>query len=160
MADRPIEERTPGVVAPPPLIYLAPLLTGLALDRLLPLPRLPRLPGALRVVGLPLLLGGMGLGAWFFASMREADTPVDPYQSPTALVEEGPFRFTRNPAYLAFAFVYIGISLLAGGRWPMVFLPGVLAGIDRGVIRREEAYLEQRFGAPYRDYRSRVRRWL
>jgi len=65
-----------------------------------------------------------------------------------------------QPAYLGFALAYAGISLLAGGRWPLVFLPGVLGGIDRGVIAREEAYLQERFGAPYRHYRSRVRRWL
>jgi protein-S-isoprenylcysteine O-methyltransferase Ste14 len=157
MAHRPIEEDVPGVIAPPPLIYLGPLLAGLALDRVLTLPRLPR---ALRYLGIPLLMGGIGLGTSFFASMREADTPVDPYQSPTALVEKGPFQFTRNPAYLGFTFVYAGISLLANGRWPLVFLPGVLAVINHGVIQREEAYLEKRFGSPYRDYRSRVRRWL
>ncbi|HVA89888.1 MAG TPA: isoprenylcysteine carboxylmethyltransferase family protein [Chloroflexota bacterium] len=157
LADVPIEERGPDVVAPPPLIYLGPLLAGLALDRFLPL---PRLPAALRGAGLPLLAGGIGLGGWFIASMRRAGTPVDPYQPPTALVENGPFRFTRNPAYLGFALAYAGISLLAGGRWPLVFLPGVLGGIDRGVMAREEAYLQERFGAPYRDYRSRVRRWL
>jgi protein-S-isoprenylcysteine O-methyltransferase Ste14 len=128
VADRPIEERVPGVIAPPPLIYLGPLLAGLALDRFLPLPRLPA------------VLRGAG--------------------PPTALVEKGPFRFTRNPAYLGFALVYAGISLLAGGRWPLVFLAAVLGAIDRGVIGREEAYLQQRFGAPHRDYRSRVRRWL
>jgi protein-S-isoprenylcysteine O-methyltransferase Ste14 len=58
------------------------------------------------------------------------------------------------------ALAYAGISLLAGGRWPVVFLPGVLWAIDRGVIVREEAYLQEHFGPPYRDYRSRVRRWL
>jgi protein-S-isoprenylcysteine O-methyltransferase Ste14 len=157
MADRPIEQRVPGVIAPPPFIYLGPLLAGLVLDRLVPPPQLSK---PLRGVGLPLLAGGIGLGAWFFASMREADTPVDPYQPPTALVEKGPFRFTRNPAYLAFALIYSGISLLAGGRWPLIFLPAVLGVVDRGVIRREEAYLEQRFKGSYGDYRSRVRRWL
>jgi protein-S-isoprenylcysteine O-methyltransferase Ste14 len=92
--------------------------------------------------------------------MRRADTPFDPSQPPTALVEDGPFRFTCNPGYLGFALTYAGISLLAGGRWPLVFLPGVLVVIDRGVIAREEACLQERFGLPYRDYRSRVRRWL
>ena len=157
MADAPVEQRTAGVVAPPPLIYLGPLLAGLVLDRFLPL---PRLPAAIRSVGLPLLLGGVGLGGWFLASMRDANTAVDPYQPSTALVEGGPFRFTRNPAYLGFALVYTGLSLVAGGRWPLVLLPGVVAAIDRGVIQREEAYLLHRFGDRYDDYRSRVRRWL
>jgi protein-S-isoprenylcysteine O-methyltransferase Ste14 len=157
VADQPIEERGPEVVAQPPLIYLGPLFAGLVLDRFLPL---PRLPAALRSAGAPLLAAGIGLGLWFLASMRRADTPFDPSQPPTALVEDGPFRFTRNPGYLGFALTYAGISLLAGGRWPLVFLPGVLVVIDRGVIAREEAYLQERFRLPYRDYRSRVRRWL
>ena len=157
MDDETVEQRTAGVVAPPPLIYLGPLLAGLVLDRFLPL---PRMPAAIRAVGVPLLAGGVGLGAWFLASMREAKTAVDPYQPSTALVVGGPFRFTRNPAYLGFAFAYAGISLLAGGRWPLVLLPGVVAAIDRGVIRREEAYLLHRFGDRYHDYRSRVRRWF
>jgi len=156
--DRPIEERGPDVLAPPPLIYLGPLLAGLALDRFLPL---PRQPAALRSsAGPTLLASGIGLGLWFLASMRRADTPFDPSQPPTALVEDGPFRFSRNPGYLGFALTYTGISLLAGGRWPLVFLPAVFGVIDRGVIAREEAYLQERFGLPYRDYRSRVRRWL
>jgi protein-S-isoprenylcysteine O-methyltransferase Ste14 len=57
------------------------------------------------------------------------------------------------------ALTYTGISLLAGGRWPLLLLPGALLAVDRGVIRREEPYLERRFGRTYRDYRSRVRRW-
>ncbi len=147
----------PDVVAPPPLIYLAPLLTGLGLDRVLPLPRPPR---ALRVLGVPLLAAGVGMVGWFFRSMRQADTPLDPRQAPTALVESGPFELSRNPGYLGMALMYGGISLLSGGRWSLLFFPGVLAGINRGVIDREEAYLDQRFGARYRDYRSRVRRWI
>jgi protein-S-isoprenylcysteine O-methyltransferase Ste14 len=157
VADQPIEKRGPDVVAPPPLIYLGPLLAGLVLDRFLPLSRLPR---ALRRAGPPLLAGGIGLGLWFVASMRRADTPFNPSQPPTALVEDGPFRFSRNPGYLGFALAYVGVSLFAGGRWPLVFLPAVLGVIDRGVIAREESYLEERFGPPYHDYRSRVRRWL
>ena len=154
---RPSSERGPNVIAPPPLLYLGPLLGGLLLDRLLPLPRLPH---AFRWAGSPLLAAGLALGGWFFATMNRADTPVDPHRAPTALVEEGPFEFTRNPAYLGMAFAYTGVTLLAGGRWPLLFLPGVLATINRGVIEREENYLEERFGSRYTKYRVRVRRWL
>jgi protein-S-isoprenylcysteine O-methyltransferase Ste14 len=154
---KPIPERGPDVIAPPPLLYLIPLIAGLVLDRRLPLPRLPR---AARPAGLPLLAAGAGLLGWFASTMARARTPIDVREVPTTLVETGPFAYTRNPAYLGMALAYTGISLLAGGRWPLLLLPGTLLAVDRGVIRREEPYLERRFGRPYRDYRDRVRRWV
>ena len=147
----------PDVVAPPPLLFAAPLAAGLLLGRLAGGPRLPR---ALRPLGVPAIAAGAALGAWFFITMREAETPVDPYETPARLVTSGPFELTRNPAYLAMAAVYAGVSLLAGAGWPLLLLPGVLAAVDRGVIAREEEYLRGRFGAPYSDYLARVRRWL
>jgi protein-S-isoprenylcysteine O-methyltransferase Ste14 len=85
---------------------------------------------------------------------------VDPREATTAVVESGPFRYTRNPAYVAFTVAYLGISLLAGSRWPLLLLPVVLVVVDRGVIHREERYLDARFGSDYSGYRRRVRRWL
>ena len=151
------EERGPNVIAPPPLLFLSPLLVGLLLDRLVPPPHLPRRS---RLAGLPLLAAGISLGTWFFATMRRAGTPVDPYRPTTALAVDGPFRYTRNPAYLGLTLGYAGVSLLAGGRWPLLLLPGVLAVMSRGVIQREERYLEERFGPDYQAYRRHVRRWL
>jgi protein-S-isoprenylcysteine O-methyltransferase Ste14 len=151
------DARGPDVIAPPPLLYAGPLLGGLILDRLLPL---PHLPAALRIVGLLFLAAGMALALWFLVTMRRAGTPVDPREAPTALVEHGPFRHTRNPAYAGLTLIYLGVSLLADGRWPLILLPFVLLIVDRGVIRREERYLEERFGSEYREYRGRVRRWL
>jgi protein-S-isoprenylcysteine O-methyltransferase Ste14 len=152
-----ISAHGPDVVAPPPLIYLGGLVGGLVLDRVL---SLPRLPAAVRFLGVPAVAGGVGLVAWFVATMRGAGTPLDPRQAPTALVEQGPFALTRNPGYLGMALIYSGTTLLAGGRWPLLFLPGVLMAIDRGVVAREEDYLQKRFGASYAKYRSRVKRWF
>jgi protein-S-isoprenylcysteine O-methyltransferase Ste14 len=152
------EERGPDVVAVPPLIYVAPLVGGLVLDRLIPLPRLPR--RLARPIGVAILAGGLGLTAWFLRSMREADTPVDVHQAPRHLVVDGPFKYTRNPAYLALAASYIGISLATRATWPLLLLPTALATVDRGVIEREESYLRERFGEDYESYRSRVRRWI
>lgn len=150
-------ERGPEVVAPPPLLFLCPLLTGLALDRLVPLPRLP--PPA-RLLGVPVLAAGIALAGWFAQTMRSAGTPLDPRRPPTALVEEGPFRYSRNPGYLGMTLVYGGVSLLAGARWPLLLLPGVLAVVDRGVVDREEEYLQAHFGERYAAFRERVSRWL
>lgn len=91
-------------------------------------------------------------------TFRRAGTPIDPYSPTSALVPDGPYRFTRNPAYLGMTLLYAGITLLRGRMWPFVSLLGVLRLVDRGVIAREERYLAGRFGEPYTEYRARVRR--
>ena len=151
-------ELSPGVIAPPPLIYLAGLLVGFALQARLPAPRMPRrLTGP---IGGGLLLTGVGLAASFITVFRRAGTPVDPRQATTALVTTGPYRLTRNPGYLSLALVCAGIAMLRRAVWPLLMLVPTLLVVDRGVIAREERYLEDRFGEEYRRYRSRVRRWL
>jgi protein-S-isoprenylcysteine O-methyltransferase Ste14 len=152
------EDRGPDVIAPPPLLYFAPLAAGLLLDRILPLPRLPwRLT---RPAGWAVLAGGMALMGWFLSTMTSAGTPVDVRRAPTRLVVTGPFRYSRNPAYVGLAVSYLGICLLTRARWSLLLLPAVLATIDQGVIEREERYLRRRFGDDYDSYRSEVRRWI
>jgi len=152
------ERENPGVVAPPPLIYLAGLLVGLRLDSWLPSRRLGA--GATRKLGGILTLGGLLLMREFFMTFRRAGTAIDPRRPASTLVTHGPYRFTRNPAYLGMALLYSGITLLRRAPWPLVTLPVVLGIVDRGVIAREERYLTERFGEPYSDYCTRVRRWL
>ncbi|MGH2351337.1 MAG: methyltransferase family protein [Chloroflexota bacterium] len=147
-----------GVIAPPPLLYAAGFGAGLLADLALPSHRLS-LP-LRRVTGLPLLAGGILLAGWAIRTMRHAGTPVPPTEPATALVTEGPFRFTRNPVYLGAALCYAGLALLLNRLWSLALLPAVLAIVQGGVVLREERYLERRFGAPYRRYRDRVPRWL
>jgi protein-S-isoprenylcysteine O-methyltransferase Ste14 len=147
-----------GVVAPPPLIYAGPLLLGLLLNRKLHVPFLPR--GVERVLGWPLVGGGVLLIGWFFRTMRRADTPMDPREPVSRLVTTGPFRYTRNPAYLAMAMIYGGITSLANSLPSIFLLPAALLVMRRGVIEREERYLEDRFGEEYLRYKARVRRWI
>ena len=148
----------PGVIAPPPLIYAAGLAAGLLANRLDPT---PLLPGALsKVLGWPLVAGGLSLGPWGFRELRRAGTNVDPYHPTTAIVEGGPYRFTRNPLYVGMALVYAGVSARANALPAALLLPVVLHLVDRGVIKREERYLEGKFGEEYRRYKGRVRRWI
>lgn len=147
----------PRVVAPPPLIYGLPLLAGLLFERFRPQAVLPS-RWALVLGPLFTLLGLIGLPA-VIAFLR-AGTPPQPWRPTTALVVTGPYRFTRNPMYVGFTFLYLGISLWVNTLWPLLLLPVVLLIMDRGVIAREEAYLERRFGDSYRAFRARVRRWL
>jgi protein-S-isoprenylcysteine O-methyltransferase Ste14 len=138
------ERDNPGVIAPPPLIYLVPLVLGLLLKRKFPIPFLPR--GAERVLGWPLIVGGASLMSWFFFTMRRADTPIDPGEPVSNLATDGPFRYTPNPAYLSMAMIYAGVSSLANALSSILLLPAVLLVIRRGVIEREERYLERKLG--------------
>jgi protein-S-isoprenylcysteine O-methyltransferase Ste14 len=111
------------------------------------------------VGGLILALGVAGF-VWMVATMRRARTPIHNARTPTALVEAGPFRWTRNPMYLFGSVAYLGLALLLIEPWALVLLPVVLGLTHFGVVLREEAYLEGKFGEPYRSYKARVRRWV
>lgn len=101
-----------------------------------------------------------GLLAWSFVWFARQKTTVIPNRPARALVLDGPFRFTRNPLYLALAFLAIGAGLWLNTWWVLILLLPAIALVDHFVIRREEAYLRRRFGAEYDAYTARVRRWL
>ncbi len=155
MAD---ERDNAGVVAPPPLIYLGSLVLGLLLNRRHPTAFLPRTMA--RSLGWPLVCGGVLLLGWFEWTMRSAGTPTNPYKPVSGIVTEGPFRYTRNPAYLSMTMIYAGISSLANALWAILLLPAALLAVQRGVIEREEGYLERKFGEEYLRYKEQVRRWI
>jgi len=152
------EQDKAGVIAPPPLIYLGALIFGLLLSRSFPMGFLPR--RMVRGLGWPLLGGGVLLLGWFEMAMRQADTPTSPYKPAQHIATGGPFRYSRNPGYLSMAMIYAGIASLANALWAVLLLPIALVVIRRGVIEREERYLERKFGAEYVSYKARVRRWI
>ena len=153
-----LPNETPDVIGFPPAYFLVPLAVGLLLQRIVPVHPLPRFLA--RPLGVPLLVSGIALGGWAFATMRRAKTSPNPHEPVRALVTEGPFGLTRNPLYTALALVYLGMASLTNAAWPFLFFPAAVAAIQRGVIVREERYLEDRFGPRYRAYRERIRRWL
>ncbi|MEW6324962.1 MAG: isoprenylcysteine carboxylmethyltransferase family protein [Nitrospirota bacterium] len=112
------------------------------------------------VLGLSMIGTGVLLAAAGFRAMIRVGTHIDPFKPTTALATDGPFRFTRNPLYLSLTLLYGGIALFVNLPWAMLLLPIVLWMIRRGVIDREERYLEQQFGEDYLRYKRRVRRWL
>lgn len=150
--------RANRVVLPPPLIYLLFLATGWALDWLLPL----GLPQNLwtHYLGWGLIDAGVVLMLWAGLLMLWQRTTVNPYGKPAKLLEEGPFRFSRNPIYLADSLIYAGIALLWGSLWPWLLLPLLIFSMQRGVIVHEERLLGELFGDDYRGYCQRVRRWV
>src|SRR5918992_1441673 len=124
MADYRDEQDNPGMNVPPPLIYVLPLILGLLLDRRAHLPFLRR--SAARSLGWPLIGGGVVLSRWFLQTMRQADAPIRTDKPVPRLTTEGPFRYTRNPSYLALAMIYVGIAVLRNSLWAMLLLPFVV----------------------------------
>jgi protein-S-isoprenylcysteine O-methyltransferase Ste14 len=149
---------TAGVIAPPPLIFLSALVIGFGVDLVIGTGSLPW------TVALPVGAAAVVTGVWvmgsFVEAFRRARTPLDPYTPSEALVTDGPYRLTRNPGYLGMAITYAGIAVASNALWVLAPLPLAIAVIDRGVIAREERYLERRFGSPYMEYKRRVRRWI
>ncbi len=152
------EQDSAGVIGPPPLIYFGPLMLGLLMQRVRPVTALPR--GVARPLGRLLLAIGIPLNLWTLLTFRREHTPLDPRKPVAHIITSGPFRYSRNPSYTAFALIYLGVAVLRNTLWPLLWLPAVLLTMRRGVIAREELYLERKFGDEYRQYKSRVRRWL
>lgn len=155
------DAETAGVIAPPPLIYLAGLALGLGADWLLGLPGLPEREGGGGLwLGLAFGGGGLALIAWAAGRFIKAGTALPPHRPSSALVTEGPYARSRNPIYLGMALVYLGVVCATASLGILLFFPLVILVMEFGVIRREEHYLERRFGQAYRDYKAAVRRWL
>jgi protein-S-isoprenylcysteine O-methyltransferase Ste14 len=148
-----------GVIAPPPLIYLGGLLIGIVLNRWWrPCPIFTN--AGWRWSGLVLVVAGVALIIAGRRAMLTAETNINPFKPTTSIVSTGPFRFTRNPLYLAMTLIYLGLTLVANTWWCFPLLIPVLVLIHFGVVAREERYLERKFGESYREYRLRVRRYL
>jgi protein-S-isoprenylcysteine O-methyltransferase Ste14 len=151
----------PGVRFPPPTLFVAGFLIGLALDRWTFSLRLGGISrSALVVTGWLLITVGGVLLLWAMLTFARAKTAILPSRSARTIVATGPFRYSRNPMYVGLSAIYVGLSLLMGMAWPLVLLPLVLLSLYALVVRREEHYLGHAFGDEYAAYRSRVRRWL
>lgn len=151
----PDSAKRPATLLPPPLVYVAALWGAWELNKLhtLPFIRLPGLGTSLVIIGALLLL-------WAAITMWRHHTTVNPYGGVAALVESGPFGFSRNPIYLGDSIIYFGVMLIWGTLWPLILYPAVWGAIRYGVIRHEEAHLTAKFGGVYSQYCQRVRRWI
>ena len=156
-----LDATTAGVVARPPFLFLGALALGFVADWLLPLSfELARFSpfhwfagGLLIVAGLAFLVAGIG-------NFSRAGTPVPTNEPTLALATNGIHGWTRNPIYLGMFLIYLGIGVAALSPWTLILTVPLALAIRYGVVAREEAYLERRFGEVYRDYKGRVRRWL
>jgi protein-S-isoprenylcysteine O-methyltransferase Ste14 len=152
---------TAGVIVRPGPLFIAALLVGLASDRLLPRPfAVPDTHLVRWMTGGSVILGGLALAAAGIRNFSRAGTPVRSKEPTRVLVTTGIHGRTRNPIHLGMFLVYGGIGIAAPSPWTLILALPLAITIRYGVVAREEAYLERRFGDAYRDYTARVRRWL
>ena len=150
---------TANVIVQPPIAWALAVLAGLALKWLMPLSFLPAAvpTGWLGTIVFALALA---LVAWAISTMTRAGSNVPTSLPTTTIVETGPYRFTRNPIYVGMVMGLIGLAIAFNSLWLLMTLVPFALVISYGVITREEAYLERKFGDVYRRYHTRVRRWL
>ncbi len=149
---------SPGVLVLPPLLYGLALAAGFLLQWIAGRPILSS--NARYWAGGVVLASGVLLAIWGRRVMERAGTNVNPTLPATALVATGPFRLSRNPLYVALTLIYVGLALLTNALWVLVLIVPVLLVLHYGVVRREERYLEAKFGDAYRAYCANVRRYL
>jgi len=150
---------TAHVMIRPPLAWGLAVIAGVALDALTPLPFLPAdLPAVW--LGAMVFALAVALFGWAIVTITRAGSNVPTNRPTTAIVDSGPYRYTRNPSYLGMFLGLIGLTIAFDNLWLLMMLAPFAFIIRFGVVAREEAYLERKFGDVYQGYRSRVRRWL
>jgi len=147
-----------GVRIQPPALTFFHLMAAYLLGWFVPLP-IP-VPDWQAMFGLGIVVFGLALAFWAFTLFSRAGTTLDPHGGTSALVSSGPYRFTRNPIYVGYACLLVGFPLVINEYWGLILSPVLILLMNRLVIQYEEAYLAQRLGQPYLDYKARVRRWL
>jgi protein-S-isoprenylcysteine O-methyltransferase Ste14 len=150
---------TPRVPLIPPLAFIIAIGCAAVLEWGIPLSGLFR-SWQSAAVGSALVLAGFAIAGSSFIRFRAAGTSVRLDKPASALVETGPYRYTRNPIYLGLVVVYLGVAAVLTSIWVLLFLPLFVAYLRYGVIAYEEAYLRRRFGAAYEEFMARVPRWL
>jgi protein-S-isoprenylcysteine O-methyltransferase Ste14 len=149
------------VAIKPPFLFMGALALGALLSLVVPLgPRLASPNGQALAVGLTFVAIGFALAAFSVRNFRRAGTTVVPGEPSTALVVTGPYHVTRNPIYIGLVLMYFGLAIVLTSLWVLLLLIPVLVVLQRGVVEREEDYLERQFGEAYRKYKARVPRWL
>jgi protein-S-isoprenylcysteine O-methyltransferase Ste14 len=148
-----------NAIVRPPIAWALAFLAGLAMDWIY---RMPWIPAAWPSIwiGAVVFAAAFALAVWAIVTIRRAGTAVETRKPTTRIIEHGPYGFTRNPIYLGMFLGLIGLATGFDSLWILIALIPFYFVIRYGVVAREEAYLERKFGQVYLDYKSRVRRWL
>ena len=151
------DDRGVVLLARPPIVYLISILAGFGLNAVWPVELVPR---AIEPLGGSLILLAVALFVLSVRQFRRARTPIRSRKAVTAVITTGPYRFSRNPIYVSFTLLQVGLTMWTNSAWVAGTLIPTLVLISYGVIAREERYMAQKFGDEYLRYTAAVRRWI
>ena len=152
------DEKGAKVKFPPPFIFILLMIVGAGISQFLPVGL--GIVESFRLVGGVFVIAGLVIIVLINSSFKRVGTAIEPWKPTTQLLTSGFYAWSRNPIYLAFCLITLGIGILLDDFWILIsFIPSVIT-VYYVAIAREEAYLEQKFGEQYKSYQSRVRRWL
>ncbi len=147
-----------GIKIPAPILTIIHVTLAILLGWRAPMPL--SAPTFIRWAGFGLALLGFILGVMALSEFKRHRTSTDPKKPAKSFVTSGIYHYTRNPIYLGFVFILIGMPLNMGNYWGFVLAWPLITLMNNMVIRHEESQMEKKFKEQYADYRSRVRRWL
>lgn len=151
---------SPGVYIPPPVIYIAIYFAGWLLQKFLPIHSAFFKSHTIKITGLCFAVAAAAIGMAALIKFLHTRNTVVTHWPAKSLQTTGIYARTRNPMYLGLLFLYVGVTLYAGGWWHILLLPVLMKVMEMVVIEKEEKYLERAFGQQYLDYKRRVHRWL
>lgn len=158
ISDQQLPENGPDIPFPPAIYPALAIGAGYFLQRFIPLPQPAHT--SFTITGSVFFVVGIVLIGWSLSTLRKFKTTALPHQPAKCLVNTGPYRFSRNPIYLAFILLTLASAVATGNLWTLLTLPIVMVLLSIYAIRPEEKHLQITFGANYKDYAHRVRRWL
>ena len=150
----------PGVYIPPPLLYVATFFAATLIQRLLPLNKAFFYSASSKLLGSALVLIGLVFTIPALQQFLRTKNTLVTIKPANSLQTTGIYSVSRNPMYVSLLLIYSGLSFIIGNGWNFVLLPFLILLVQEYVIKREEKYLDRRFGQQYADYKTRVRRWF
>lgn len=151
-------EKRPAPIVKPPYLYGGALIAGVITHFIFPIILFPN-AALMMTLGAAFFAAGVFILVWAVKTFKKSGVDLR-FKPVGTIIETGPFALSRNPMYVGFTLVYLGLSFALNAVWPLIFLPFILVVIHYGVVSREEEYLARKFGEEYERYRGRVRRWL
>ena len=145
---------------PVPWVFVLAFLVGVVLQAFVPIAIGAETRRFARIAGIVVLTAGVALAVWALTIFRKVRTTTIPFGKSSALVTWGPYRFSRNPMYVALTVAYLGEAGILGQVWPLPLLLLTLVYVNGTLIPFEESRLLETFGDAYAQYRASVRRWV